>query len=195
MGPFWHDRQRLDGFYAYPENLNVWRRLLWHLGFDPLTVRERSRQYDIERSEWKRWGDEWAVAALALYPAIDTDAVRTEIERRKRWHYDIGEPEDRASAVFQALGAASVCWEHMSGTGIFDSDRARQIGEALLVWLGTHEEPLLGVAPTRQLLDELATRMEITQNSSAGRALAVQCREALDRLDALVLDYRTVGTS
>lgn len=36
------------------------------------------------------------------------------------------------SAVFQALGAASVCWESMEGTGIFQSDRAKEIGEALL---------------------------------------------------------------
>lgn len=36
------------------------------------------------------------------------------------------------SAVFQALGAASVCWESLEGTGIFDSDRAREIGERLL---------------------------------------------------------------
>lgn len=36
------------------------------------------------------------------------------------------------SAVFQALGAASVCWEEMSGTGTFQSDRAKEIGEALI---------------------------------------------------------------
>lgn len=37
-----------------------------------------------------------------------------------------------SAAVFQALGAASVCWEHMEGTGVFDSTRARAIGDALL---------------------------------------------------------------
>lgn len=36
------------------------------------------------------------------------------------------------SAVHQALGAASVCWENMSGTGVFQSDRAVEIAEALL---------------------------------------------------------------
>ena len=36
------------------------------------------------------------------------------------------------SAVFQAIGAASVCWENMEGTGIFESDRAKKIAEALL---------------------------------------------------------------
>lgn len=39
------------------------------------------------------------------------------------------------SAVFQALGAASVCWEQMSGTGVFHSDRAKQIGDALLAFI------------------------------------------------------------
>lgn len=36
------------------------------------------------------------------------------------------------SAVYQAIGAASMCWESMSGTGIFQSDQAREIAEALL---------------------------------------------------------------
>ena len=36
------------------------------------------------------------------------------------------------SAVYQALGAASMCWESMEGTGVFNSDRALKIGEALL---------------------------------------------------------------
>jgi len=37
------------------------------------------------------------------------------------------------SAVFQALGAASTCWENLTWTGVFQSDRAKEIGEALLV--------------------------------------------------------------
>jgi hypothetical protein len=40
------------------------------------------------------------------------------------------------SAVFQALGAASVCWENMSGTGVFQSERAKAIGDALLAEIG-----------------------------------------------------------
>jgi hypothetical protein len=40
--------------------------------------------------------------------------------------------ENLEEAVFQALGAASVCWESMEGTGVFQSDRAKQIGEELL---------------------------------------------------------------
>lgn len=36
------------------------------------------------------------------------------------------------SAVFQAIGAASVCWENLHGAGTFDSTKAKNIGDALL---------------------------------------------------------------
>ncbi len=51
----------------------------------------------------------------------------------------------------------------------------------------------LGLVSTRELLDELATRLEVTQNSTNGRKLAALCREALDKLAPGVLDYRTVA--
>lgn len=46
-------RKRPGKFYAYPEHRSMFRRMLWHLGFDPLTVRERLRQVDTERLYWK----------------------------------------------------------------------------------------------------------------------------------------------
>ena len=30
-----------------------WRKTLWELGFDPLTIYERLRQVDIEREYWR----------------------------------------------------------------------------------------------------------------------------------------------
>lgn len=39
---------------------------------------------------------------------------------------------DLKEAVFVALGAASVCWEPMDGTGVFMDQRATQIGNELL---------------------------------------------------------------
>lgn len=39
---------------------------------------------------------------------------------------------DIETAVGEAIGAASVCWENMSGTGIFDSTRAKQIVDELV---------------------------------------------------------------
>lgn len=47
------------------------------------------------------------------------------------------------SAVFQALGAASTCWENLSGTGIFNDRRAVAIGRALLEEInGNNQAPL-----------------------------------------------------
>lgn len=40
------------------------------------------------------------------------------------------------SAVFQALGAVSVCWDNPGGAGVFHSERAKEIGEHLLAFLG-----------------------------------------------------------
>lgn len=43
--------------------------------------------------------------------------------------------EDVSTHVFESLGAASTCWESMEGTGVFDSDRAKQIGDDLMTYL------------------------------------------------------------
>lgn len=50
-----------------------------------------------------------------------------------------GEPESREAAVFQAIGAATVCWEDMSGTGIFQDEKARAIADGLLAWLDEND--------------------------------------------------------
>jgi len=39
------------------------------------------------------------------------------------------------TAVFQALGAASMCWSETPG-GVFESERASEIGHALLDLIG-----------------------------------------------------------
>lgn len=36
------------------------------------------------------------------------------------------------TAVFQALGAASACWTNLAGAGVFESERAEAIGQALI---------------------------------------------------------------
>jgi hypothetical protein len=59
----------------------------------------------------------------------------------------------------------------------------------------TEDEPLLGLATTRQLLTEVAMRMEITQNSTGGRDLGRLCESAIEELDKGVLDYSTVHPS
>lgn len=46
--------------------------------------------------------------------------------------------EDLPAAVFQAIGVGSICWENLSGAGIFDSNKAREVGEELLERIEAH---------------------------------------------------------
>lgn len=50
------------------------------------------------------------------------------------WEFTPDEDDELSieSAVFQALGGASMCWEAIEHAGVFDSTRAREIGERLL---------------------------------------------------------------
>lgn len=45
------------------------------------------------------------------------------------------ETETVEEAIFQALGAASMCWEHIEKAGIFESTRAKAIGDDLVARL------------------------------------------------------------
>ena len=68
------------------------------------------------------------------------------------------------TVVFTALGAASVCWENMEGTGVFDDRRAKEIGDELVEFLEARvRQPRLGLATTRQLTRELDARAEVAQ--------------------------------
>src|SRR5438045_7518243 len=40
-------------------------------------------------------------------------------------------------AVFEALGAASACWENLEGAGVFESTRCKQIGEELVEYINS----------------------------------------------------------
>ncbi len=56
----------------------------------------------------------------------------------------------REEAVYQALGAASACWENLRGAGVFRSERAVMIGQALL---GALDDPevLITADASRQM--------------------------------------------
>lgn len=41
-----------------------------------------------------------------------------------------------ATVIFQALGAASVCWDDMTNAGVFHSEEAKAIGDSVVEWLG-----------------------------------------------------------
>ena len=51
-------RQTPNGHYTYPSHRPWWSKLLWRLGFDPLTTRERLAQVQRENEDWKRWEED-----------------------------------------------------------------------------------------------------------------------------------------
>jgi hypothetical protein len=64
--------------------------MLWRLGFDPLTIRQRLDQVRLEAEDWKRWGDESAEATYTVWCPRGVnlvewgDRIRGEIERTRR---------------------------------------------------------------------------------------------------------------
>lgn len=42
--------------------------------------------------------------------------------------------------VMQAIGEASMCWSNIEGAGVFDSEKAKQVGQELLTYLRHNEE-------------------------------------------------------
>lgn len=52
------------------------------------------------------------------------------------------EPTDLRGVIGQAVGAASVCWESMEGTGVFQSDRASRIVDDVVGWVEANYRPV-----------------------------------------------------
>jgi len=44
----------------------------------------------------------------------------------------LDEAESFEELIFQALGAASACWNNLEGAGVFESDRCKAIGDELI---------------------------------------------------------------
>src|SRR5687768_2239792 len=102
--------------------------------------------------------------------------------------------EDRRGLIFTAIGAASVCWEKPEGAGIFESDRASRLGEETLQRLSELDQPLLGLATTRELLQELSARIGHYRILIPGN-LSDQFNYLLSGgLEDDVLNYRTVDS-
>lgn len=72
------------------------------------------------------------------------------------------EDEVVETMIFQALGAASMCWERIDRAGIFESERCAEIGDELMKELGIvstrpkHESP---VRPTMKVAEELGPKL------------------------------------
>lgn len=75
-------------------------------------------------------------------PGETTRISATAVVQKKMCSEVDPEPEEKIfdwttsteieTAVFQAIGAASVCWEDVDRAGVFDSTRAEQIGKELI---------------------------------------------------------------
>lgn len=89
---------------------------------------------------------EQAEALIALIKSVDNNARNWGVAHGRALERGETEEEDwkgeeaidlelkdmeLQEAVFTALGAASMCWQHIDRAGIFDSTRARLIGEQL----------------------------------------------------------------
>ena len=73
------------------------------------------------------------------------------------------QPKDLDEVIGQCIGAASVCWESMDETGLFDMVRGAAIATEVVDWIETtyNMKPNLGLATTGELLTELLVRAEI----------------------------------
>ena len=61
--------------------------------------------------------------------------------RRETWFgvsLDIARRWDEK--VMQAIGEASMCWSNIDGAGVFDSEKAKQVGDDLLKYLRNCEK-------------------------------------------------------
>jgi hypothetical protein len=50
-------------------------------------------------------------------------------------------PMQLTMAVGNAVGEASICWENISGAGVFDSEHASQVVDNLVAWINQNYEP------------------------------------------------------
>lgn len=75
--------------------------------------------------------------------------------------YDAVGERELSEAVHQALGFASVCWEPMDCTGVFEESRVRQVADELTAIIGQYADAIAAQerpAPdrlVRLLMDEM----------------------------------------
>lgn len=90
----------------------------------------------------------WAEEFAKVQPTVDEGLMigwfANAIETGRRAGKVIEELEQ---AVFEALGAASVCWDG-NRLGVFQSDKAREIGLELVAWIENRYERKQAPAPS-----------------------------------------------
>lgn len=124
----------------------------WEIVIDPTSTTESTTvrgqmQHEHDEGVLVRWpfvatytpppaADPWGLIDAEVLDGHEVDIAEggTKNTNGDPWEFT---PEHDGtlsieSAVFQALGGASTCWESLSEAGEFDSARAKEIGEALI---------------------------------------------------------------
>lgn len=87
--------------------------------------------------------------------------------------------------VFEALGAASTCWETPEGAGVFDSTRAKELGDGLMSKIDAHVRAMFEAAT------ELSNAGEAESDVEELKALLAQALEERDEARAALSDLQS----
>lgn len=91
--------------------------------------------YTVELGDQRFSQHQWELIQLYVEGSIRARDYERELgaQRMARGMFEEGEYVGEIShIVFEALGAVSACWDNLKGAGVFESTRARAIGEKLL---------------------------------------------------------------
>lgn len=86
--------------------------------------------WDLQREAGLGYAGATGTDVMTILNALRSISKPENVVSERIFDWTTSTPID--TAVFEALGAASVCWESMEGTGVFDSTRCKQIGDELL---------------------------------------------------------------
>lgn len=76
--------------------------------------------------------------------------------------------ENIEKEIFITLGEVSMCWSEKP-KGIFESEKAKEIGERLIKLIKENETTKLGLATTSELIYELAARCDTGSIDKGGK--------------------------
>ena len=93
----------------------------------------------VRPEEIQNWKEPEKTFDLLLQAHIDQEHAGEKVKKPFDFDREHDGSLSKESAIFQAIGAASMCWEFSGKGGIFDSMRAKEIGDALIQQLGIEE--------------------------------------------------------
>lgn len=72
-------------------------------------------------------------------PFYETPASTHNPETGERLTWTFSQPpESLDQAVQEAVGGASACWDNLEGAGVFESERALEVSQALIDWINAN---------------------------------------------------------